>query len=216
MRLVLFGPPGAGKGTQSRFLVDRYGLKQISTGDLFRAALSNDTPVGREARTYMDRGALVPDEVVSRMVADALREIECRDFVLDGFPRTIPQAEWLLGFLTDANAPLDAVLSLKVDPEVIVERLSRRRMDPETGEIYHLDFNPPPAGIDEDRLIRRDDDRPEAIRNRLRVYAMETLPLEATLADHATLVVIDGEGAIEEVQSRIADAVEGARVSAQS
>jgi adenylate kinase len=216
MRLVLFGPPGAGKGTQSRFLVEHYGLKQISTGDLFRAALANDTPVGREARAFMDRGALVPDEVVSRMVAEALTEIDCRDFVLDGFPRTIPQAEWLVGFLTDANAPLDAVLSLRVDPDVIVQRLSRRRMDPNTGAIYHLDFNPPPAGVDADALVRRDDDQPDAIRNRLKVYEMETLPVVATLEDHTTVVAIDGEGAIDEVQRRIALALEGARASAQS
>jgi len=212
MRLVLFGPPGAGKGTQAHFLVQRYGIKQISTGDLFRAALKNETPVGLEARGFMDRGELVPDRVVNRMVEEALDAIDRDDFVLDGFPRTIPQAEWLLGYLKENDDPLDAVLSLQVDHDLIVQRLSRRRTDSETGTIYHLDFNPPPDDVPEERLIHRDDDRPEAIRNRLRVYEKQTRPLKEFFADRVPVLALDGEGSIEEVQQRIVDALEGAHV----
>jgi len=207
MRLVLFGPPGAGKGTQARFLVERYGLTQISTGDLFRAALRDETPVGLEARGYMDRGELVPDSVVNKMVEGALDALGHAEFVLDGFPRTLTQAEWLHGFLEAHGAPLDAVLSLKVDPELIVQRLSRRRTDPETGQIYHLDFNPPPPGVPADRLVHRSDDEPDAIRTRLRVYEEDTRPLEAFFAAHAPLFEIDGEGEISAVQGRIAEAL---------
>lgn len=210
MRLVLFGPPGAGKGTQARSLVERYGLKQISTGDLFRAALRDETPVGLEAKAYMDRGELVPDSVVNRMVEEALAAEGHDQFVLDGFPRTTPQADWLRGYLDAHGAPLDAVLSLKVDPELIVQRLSRRRTDRETGAIYHLDFNPPPADVPADRLVHRDDDRPEAIRNRLRVYEAETRPLEAYFRANGPLFEIDGEGGIGEVQERIEAALQEA------
>lgn len=203
MRLVLFGPPGAGKGTQAHFLVDSFGLKQISTGDLFRAALAQETPTGLEAKGYMDRGELVPDSVVNKVVEEALEDINVDDFVLDGFPRSIPQAVWLLEYLENKSAPLDAVISLNVNPEVIVNRLSRRRMDPDTGAIYHLDHNPPPADIPEERLIHRADDNPDAIRNRLRVYEEETSPLKDILRQRSRLLDIEGEGGIEEVQAGI-------------
>ena len=212
MRLVLFGPPGAGKGTQARFLVDSFGLKQISTGDLFRAALAQETPTGLEAKGYMDRGELVPDSVVNKVVEEALEEIGNDDFVLDGFPRSIPQAEWLLAYLDETSAPLDAVVSLNVNPEVIVQRLSRRRMDPETGAIYHLDHNPPPSEIPEDRLIHRADDNPDAIRNRLRVYEEETRPLKDIFQNRSRLLEIEGEGEIAEVQAEITAALEQAGV----
>lgn len=207
MRLVLFGPPGAGKGTQARFLVDRYGLAQISTGDLFRAALRDRTPVGLEAQGYMDRGELVPDDVVNRMVEEALEARGRADFVLDGFPRTLPQAAWLDAYLARHDTPLDAVLSLKVDPETVVQRLSRRRTDPETGRIYHLDFNPPPPDVPAERLVQRDDDRPEAVRTRLRVYEEDTRPLEAFFRERTRFFEIDGEGEIEAVQARIEEAL---------
>ena len=207
MRLVLFGPPGAGKGTQARRLTDRFGLRQISTGDLFRAALRDETPLGLEAKRYMDEGKLVPDAVTNAMVEEALDGVGHDDFILDGFPRTIEQARWLLGHLAERGRPLDAVLSLKVDHDAIVRRLSRRRTDRETGAIYHLDFNPPPAGVPEDRLVHRADDQPDAIRTRLRVYEDETRPLEDYFREHATLVEIDGMGEIEEVERRVLDAL---------
>lgn len=207
MRLVLFGPPGAGKGTQARRLTERFGLRQISTGDLFRAALRDETPLGVEAKRYMDDGQLVPDAVTNRMVEEALQGIGYEDFILDGFPRTLAQARWLLGHLGAQGRPLDAVLSLKVDPEAIVQRLSRRRTDRETGAIYHLDFNPPPDGLPEDRLVHRADDQPEAIRTRLRVYEEETRPLEDFFRTETALFEIDGMGGIEEVERRVLDAL---------
>jgi adenylate kinase len=207
MRLVLFGPPGAGKGTQARRLTERLSLQQISTGDLFRAALRDETPVGLEAKRYLDEGKLVPDAVVNKMVEGALDALGHDDFILDGFPRTVEQARWLLGYLEEAGAPLDAVLSLKVEPELIVQRLSRRRTDRETGEIYHLDFNPPPDDVPSDRLLHRSDDQPEKIRTRLKVYEDETRPLVAVLRERTAFFEIDGVGAIEEVQERILEAL---------
>lgn len=212
MRLVLFGPPGAGKGTQARRLTERFSLRQISTGDLFRSALREETPVGLEAKRYLDEGKLVPDAVVNRMVEGALDAIGHDDFILDGFPRTVEQARWLLGYLDEQDAPLDAVLSLKVEPETIVQRLSRRRTDRETGAIYHLDFNPPSADLPADRLIHRSDDQPEAIRTRLRVYEDETRPVGQVFRGAVPFFEINGIGEIEEVQHRVLEALSEADV----
>jgi adenylate kinase len=212
MRLVLFGPPGAGKGTQARRLTERFDLQQVSTGDLFRAALRDETPVGLEAKRFLDEGKLVPDAVVNKMVEGALDTLGHDDFILDGFPRTVEQARWLLGYLDEVGAPLDAVLSLKVEPERIVQRLSRRRTDRATGEIYHLDFNPPPADVPEERLLHRSDDQPDAIRTRLKVYEDQTRPLEAIFREEAPFHEIDGVGEIDEVHDRILDALSTSKV----
>lgn len=212
MRLVLFGPPGAGKGTQARRLTERFDLQQVSTGDLFRAALRDETPVGLEAKRFLDEGKLVPDAVVNKMVEGALDTLGHDDFILDGFPRTVEQARWLLGYLDEVGAPLDAVLSLKVEPELIVQRLSRRRTDRATGEIYHLDFNPPPADVPEERLLHRSDDQPDAIRTRLKVYEDQTRPLEAIFREEAPFHEIDGVGEIDEVHDRILDALSTSKV----
>ena len=203
MRLALFGPPGAGKGTQAKFLAEHHGIAHLSTGDLFRAARKAGTPMGQEADRYLRDGRLVPDDVTNGIVAERLDDLEYQGFVLDGFPRTIPQAEWLLAHLEEHEAPLDAVVSLRVPEDNIVERLSRRRTDKETGAIYHLDFNPPPADVPASRLVHRTDDQPEAIRTRLRVYHEQTEPVEAVLKEHVRVLDIDGTGSLNEVQERV-------------
>lgn len=205
MRLLLFGPPGAGKGTQARKLVDRYNLTQIATGNIIRAAMKNDTPVGREAKSYVEEGELVPDEVVRKLAENAIATEDCEDFILDGYPRTIQQATWLTTFLSEHDAPLQAVLSLEVDDEEIVDRLSKRRVHAETGENYHLDVNPPPDDVDEDLIVQRPDDQPDTVRNRLSVYREQTEPLKSYYRERDLLVPVDGTGTPDEVHQRIAD-----------
>ena len=207
MRLALFGPPGAGKGTQAKRLAQAHGLTHLSTGDLFRAAIRDQTPLGRQVEGLLKAGSLVPDDVTNGIVADRLAALGHGDFVLDGFPRTVPQAEWLVAHLQENGVPLDAVISLQVEEEDLVQRLSRRRTDPETGAIYHLDFNPPPDDLPTDRLVHRPDDQPDAIRHRLAVYHDETAPVEATLRAHARYFEVDGTGELAEVQERIEQAI---------
>ena len=184
-----------------------HGLAHLSTGDLFRAAIRDETPLGRQVDALIRDGALVPDDVTNGIVADRLAALGHGDFVLDGFPRTVPQAEWLVAHLQESGAPLDAVISLQVGEEDLVKRLSRRRTDPETGAIYHLDFNPPPDGLPHDRLVHRPDDQTVAIRHRLSVYRDETAPVEATLRAHARYFEVDGTGELGEVQERIEQAI---------
>ena len=209
MRLALFGPPGAGKGTQARRLAERHGLTHLSTGDLFRAAIADATPLGQQVGGLLRDGHLVPDGVTNALVAVNLAALGYDGFVLDGFPRTVPQAEWLLGHLDAHGAPLDAVVALLVPDDRIVERLSRRRTDSETGEIYHLDFNPPPVAVPAERLVHRTDDHETAIRARLVVYHADTAPVEATLAARVPVVEIDGTAALDDVQEAIAQALAG-------
>ena len=208
MRLVIFGPPGAGKGTQAGLLEERRGLVQISTGDILRAAMKNETPVGKKAKKYVENGELVPDEVVRALAENAIADENYDDFVLDGYPRTQQQAEWLTAFLDENEISLDAVLSLDVPDDVIVRRLSRRRVHRETGETYHLDHSPPPDDVDSDLIVQRDDDQPETIRNRLSVYREETEPLEAYYEKRGTLVRVNGEGSIDEVYGRIEEVLD--------
>ena len=208
MRLVIFGPPGAGKGTQAGLLEERRGLVQISTGDILREAMKNETPVGKKAKEYVENGELVPDEVVRALAENAIADEDYDDFVLDGYPRTQQQAEWLTAFLDENEISLDAVLSLDVPDDVIVRRLSRRRVHRETGETYHLDHSPPPDDVDSDLIVQRDDDQPETIRNRLSVYREETEPLEAYYEKRGTLVRVNGEGSIDEVYGRIEEVLD--------
>lgn len=203
MRLVIFGPPGAGKGTQARLLEERRGITQISTGDILRAALEEETPLGQKAKSYVESGELVPDELVRKLAEQAITDEGYDDFVLDGYPRTQQQAEWLTEFLEEHEAPLDAVVSLEVPDEVLVRRLSRRRIHDETGETYHLDHNPPPDDVDPDLIVQRSDDEPETVRNRLAVYREETEPLASYYEKQDALVSVDGVGDIEEVFQRI-------------
>lgn len=203
MRLIIFGPPGAGKGTQAGLLEERWGLTQISTGDILREAMKNETPLGKKAKSYVDQGELVPDEIVRKLAEQAIADEGYDDFVLDGYPRTPQQAEWLTSFLEENDVPLHGVLSLQVPDEVIVRRLSRRRVHKDTGETYHLDHDPPPDDVDPELIIQRSDDKPETVRNRLDVYRKETEPLESYYEERGKLVSIDGVGGIEEVYERI-------------
>jgi adenylate kinase len=209
MRLALFGPPGAGKGTQAKRLAERHGLAHLSTGDLFRAAITAGSPLGEQVSGLLRDGLLVPDDVTNAVVAERLSELGHDRFVLDGFPRTVPQAEWLLDHLDAHGAPLDAVVALVVPDDRIVGRLSRRRTDRETGEIYHLDFNPPPVGVPAERLVHRSDDHETAIRSRLAVYHADTAPVEATLAARAPVLEIDGTDTLDAVQEAIAEGLAG-------
>lgn len=202
MRIALFGPPGAGKGTQARLLVERYGLRHISTGEILRAATKARTPVGLEAKTYYDAGHLVPDAVVRKLAEEAIAAQGYDDFILDGYPRTVQQAAWLTSFLAVHGKPLDAVLSFVLSEAAIVDRLSKRRVHVETGENYHLDHKPPP-GVDPALIVQRPDDQPEAIRKRIQVYKAETQPVETYYRQRGGLVEIDAFGDFETVYQRI-------------
>ncbi|HHP7237509.1 adenylate kinase [Longibacter sp.] len=203
MRIILFGPPGAGKGTQARRLERNRGLEQIATGDIIRTAMKNETPVGLEAKSYVEKGELVPDEVVRKLAENAIAERGLDDFILDGYPRTTQQAEWLTEFEEKNEAPIHACISLQVPDDVIVDRLSKRRVHRQTGTTYHLDHNPPPEDVDADMIIQRDDDRPATVRNRLNVYREETQPLEDYYEGRGLLVRVDGTGDIKDVYQRI-------------
>ena len=209
MRMIFIGPPGAGKGTQAARLVERYQIPHISTGDMFRAAVAAQTPMGIEAGRYMSAGELVPDEVTIGLVKERLGEPDVEaGFLFDGFPRTVPQAEALQGALKEAGINLDAVVLLEVPDSLIVERIIGRRSDPETGAIYHLKYNAPPAEIT-DRLIHRPDDREEAVRNRLAAYHAQTAPLIPFYEGEGVLRRVDGVGGLDEVAERLQGALEG-------
>ncbi|HEX2197474.1 MAG TPA: adenylate kinase [Burkholderiales bacterium] len=178
MRLILLGPPGAGKGTQAAFISARYGIPQISTGDMLRAAIKAGTPLGAAAKKVMDAGQLVSDDVILGLVRDRLAQPDCaRGYLLDGFPRTIPQAE----AMRSASVDLDCVLEIDVPDEEIIVRMSGRRVHPASGRSYHVKFNPPRReGLDDatgEPLVQRDDDREETVRKRLQVYRAQTRPL---------------------------------------
>ncbi len=207
MRLVLVGPPGAGKGTQAQFIASHFVIPKISTGDIFRHNVSQGTPLGLEAKKYMDAGDLVPDDVTIGMVRDRLAEDDAKDgFLLDGFPRNVQQAEVLDDLLRELGGFLDVVLELVVDDDEVVRRLSGRRTCRTCGHVWHLDFDPPssPGVCDEcgGELFQRDDDKPETIRHRLEVYAEQTAPLVDYYADRGLLFGIDATGAVEDVTER--------------
>ncbi len=208
MRLIIFGPPGAGKGTQAGLLEERHGITQISTGDILREAMAQETELGKKAKSYIDAGELVPDALVRDLAEQAIADEDHDDFMLDGYPRTDQQAEWLTEFLGANDTPLDAVLSMEVPDDVLVRRLSRRRVHDETGETYHLDHDPPPDDVDPDLIVQRSDDEPETIQNRLDVYREETEPLTAYYEERDLLVPVDGTGGIEEVFGRIEEALD--------
>ena len=207
MRIVLVGPPGAGKGTQAQFIASHLAIPKISTGDIFRFNVSHGTVLGRQARDYMGRGDLVPDEVTIAMVQDRLSEDDTQEgFLLDGFPRNVPQAETLEKMLSEWETRLDIVLELVVDDDEVVRRLSGRRTCHQCGRVWHVLFDPPARDdtCDDDgsELFQRDDDREETIRHRLEVYQDQTAPLIAYYADQGILLGLDATGPVEEVTDR--------------
>jgi len=212
VRIVLVGPPGAGKGTQAQFIASHLSVPKISTGDIFRANVSGGTELGRLAKQYMDRGDLVPDEITIAMVRDRLSEDDARHgFLLDGFPRNVPQAQTLKKMLdSEWNAKLDLVLELVVDEDEVVRRLSGRRTCGQCGKIWHVDWDDKQDDICDDcggPLFQRDDDREDVVRHRLEVYEEQTAPLVSFYADEGILVGIDATGPVEVVTERALEAI---------
>jgi len=208
MKLILLGPPGAGKGTQAKLLTEKFSIPQISTGDILRAAVKAGTPMGRKAKEFMDAGGLVPDEVVVGIVRDRLQEADCgKGFILDGFPRTVAQADALQTSLEEMGKGLDRVISLAVDAEALVERLTGRRTCKQCGRGYHVTFDPPrQAGVCDacgGDLFQRDDDREETIRKRLQVYEDQTAPLISYYRQAGVLMELDGMQPIPQVQEQM-------------
>jgi adenylate kinase len=219
MRLILLGGPGAGKGTQAQFIMEKYRIPQISTGDMLRAAVKAGSALGMEAKKHMDSGGLVPDDVIIALVKDRLKQPDCaRGFLFDGFPRTLPQAE----AMKNAAVPLEFVVEIAVPDDEIIKRLSGRRVHLASGRTYHVVFNPPKKGGKDDvtgeDLIQREDDKIDTIKNRLAVYHAQTKPVtdyysrwEASGDKQAPRVLtIPGTGSVEEIRDRIIEALESA------
>ncbi|MSS64081.1 adenylate kinase [Velocimicrobium porci] len=197
MKIIMLGAPGAGKGTQAKMISEKYGIPHISTGDIFRANIKNETELGKKAKKYMDQGLLVPDELVVDLVVDRLTEEDTKEgYILDGFPRTIPQAEALTNALKERNEDIDFAINVEVPDEVIVERMSGRRACLNCGGTYHVVFNPTKVeGICDScggQLVLRDDDKPETVKKRLDVYHEQTQPLIDYYTKQDKVVVVDG------------------------
>ncbi len=215
MKMILLGPPGAGKGTQAKMLSERFGIPQVSTGDMLRSALKAETALGLEAKRYMESGGLVPDEVVVGIVKDRLAESDCASgYILDGFPRTVAQADALKATLSSLDKELDAVVELVVDTEALVERLTGRRTCQVCGVGYHLRFDPPVDGAlcrCGGELFQRQDDDESTIRHRLNVYLEQTLPLTEYYLGQDLLVQVDGMGEIPQVQALVLDCLQASK-----
>lgn len=203
MKIILLGPPGAGKGTQAKSISNRYSIPHISTGDIFRKNISENTPLGIEAKKYMDNGHLVPDEVTINMVKDRLQAEDCKQgYLLDGFPRTVSQAESLQEFLNQRDETLDTALLIEVPRDYILDRMTGRRVCPSCGASYHVKFNPPANGKCElcgSDVIQRKDDTAETVKERLDVYEKETQPLIDFYKNINLLSIVNGTKAINEV-----------------
>ncbi|MAV63972.1 MAG: adenylate kinase [Candidatus Marinimicrobia bacterium] len=208
MRILLLGPPGGGKGTQAKYLENKFNIPQISTGDMLRENVKNNTSLGLEAKIYMTKGELVPDIVILNMMKDRIKNNDCKSgYILDGFPRTIPQAEGLTKMLNVLNQNLDKAILLKVDDETIVNRMSGRRVHPSSGRVYHVLYNPPKIENKDDltgeTLITRPDDEEHTVRNRLKVYHNQTYPLIDYYSKLNILISIDAHGSIEHISDKI-------------
>lgn len=207
MRMILIGPPGAGKGTQAARLVERYKIPHISSGDMLRAAVAEGTALGRTADGSMKAGQLVPDDVVIGMVIERIRKPDCQNgFMLDGFPRTRPQAEALDAALAEAGISLDSVLLIEVPDDLILDRITGRRNDPQTGAVYHVRFNPPPPDV-ETRVVQRSDDTEQAFGARLTKYHSETTPVIPFYDGKGLLRRVDGNARPDQVTERILGAL---------
>jgi adenylate kinase len=216
MRLILFGPPGAGKGTQAAWIRDTYGIPQLSTGEMLRDAVAKGTEIGRQAKAVMESGKLVSDEIINGIVAERIGEADCRDgFILDGYPRTVAQAEALDRMLAERGLKLDAVIEIGVDNEALIERISGRFSCAKCGEGYHDKFKPTKvAGVCDvcggTELVRRKDDNAEAVKERLAAYEAQTAPVLPYYAAKGLVRTVDGMAAIEAVTAAIRRALEGA------
>ncbi|QEW05551.1 adenylate kinase [Nitrincola iocasae] len=218
MRIILLGAPGAGKGTQAQFITEKFGIPQISTGDMLRAAVKAGTPLGIQAKKVMDEGGLVSDDIIIGLVKERITEADCANgFLFDGFPRTIPQAD----ALKEAGVKIDAVVEIDVDDEEIIKRMSGRRVHPGSGRTYHVTFNPPKTeGKDDvtgDDLVQREDDQEDTVRQRLNVYHDQTKPLinyykswaEQDAATAPTYVYVAGVGSVEDIRDKVFSSLQG-------
>lgn len=217
MRVILLGAPGAGKGTQAQFIMQQFGIPQISTGDMLRAAVKEGTPLGVKAKSIMEAGGLVPDDLIIDLVKKRIEESDCaKGFLFDGFPRTIPQAQALL----DAGVSIDHVVEIHVKDEEIIKRLSGRRVHPGSGRTYHVEHQPPrQAGLDDvtgEALVQRDDDKEETIRKRLAIYHEQTEPLvdfyqqliANNVSDAPAYTKVEGVGSVEDIRSQVMAALQ--------
>ena len=208
MKLLLIGPPGVGKGTQANFIIKKYNIPQISTGDMLRENIRNETSLGHEAKTYMDSGKLGPDEVILNMINDRLNKNDCKNgYILDGFPRTIPQAEGLNSLLNKLKQNLDSIIVMKINDSLIIKRLSNRRSCKDCNKVYNLIFDPPTISNKcndcSGNLYMRDDDNPETIQNRLDVYHKQTEPVIDFYHNKKMIKEINADGSIMEIKNNI-------------
>ena len=207
MNIVLLGAPGSGKGTQAQAICRMLSVPQVSTGDIIRSAIREQTALGLEFTSYANAGELVPDDLVNRLVEGRLAQCDCaRGFLLDGYPRTLAQAQWLDAALAERGRAIDRVLSFDVDEAAILERITGRRSDPETGRTYHVRFDPPPAEIAA-RLVHRPDDSEAVLRHRLAEYREKTAPIVPYYESRGLLRRVDGDGAVADVRRRVMEAL---------
>ncbi len=212
MRIMLLGPPGGGKGTQAKFIQESLNIPQISTGDMLRENVKNKTSLGNKAKEYMNNGELVPDDVILNMMKDRLQKKDCDNgYILDGFPRTIPQADGLSSLLSDINQDLNIVILLNISSDIIVKRMGGRRVHPDSGRVYHVEHNPPKISNKDDitgeDLIIRPDDQEETVRKRLEVYHKQTAPLIDFYTKLSILKEVDAGGSIDSIKARIKEKI---------